>query len=185
MPLSAEMPAPVNTTRDVAAAIHARACSNSAIVPSLLQARERPAHARQSLGRIRPVDADDGAAVRPRPPAIEHPRNREAGEDANQRDSGSRGYVLAGGVVADVQAAGRDDGGKAREGAVPERGAHSGTLDGLFHARGLFSARAFVDADDGAVLAEQTEQTFFEGIGQALGRILAHAQADGNRGSVL
>src|ERR1035438_7178592 len=120
MPLSAEIPAPVITASDVAAAIHARACSNSAIVPSLMQACERLAHSRQSLRRVRPVDADDGAAVRPRPPAIEHARDRETGEDANQRNSGGRGHVLAGGIVAEVQAAGRDDGGKACEGAVPE-----------------------------------------------------------------
>src|ERR1039458_6997592 len=98
MPLSAEMPAPVITASDVAAAIHARACSNSAMVPSLLQACERLAHSRQSLRRIGPVDADHRAAVRPRPPAFEHPRDRETGEDANQRNSGGRGPVLAGGI---------------------------------------------------------------------------------------
>ena len=102
------------------------------------------------------------------PPAasVEHARGGEAGEDTNQRHARGRGHVLAGGIVADVQAAARDDRGEAGERAFPNSARAAGTLHGALDARRFFAAGAFSIAIAAPSRASSREQFFFERIGQ-------------------
>src|SRR5690348_5607862 len=97
MPLSADMPAPVSTATDCAAARRSRASSISGIRLQGLP------HTLKGFGRIRAVHADDGTAFSSRAPACKHARRGEAGEDTDQRDTAGGGDMLAGGIVADIQ----------------------------------------------------------------------------------
>ena len=96
----------------------------------------------------------------------------------DQRHAARGRDVLAGGVVAHVQAAGGDDGRESREGAFPECGLHAGALDGALDARGFLSAGAFVDGERRAAGRQQRQEPLFERVGNALGGVLADSQAD-------
>ena len=89
--------------------------------------------------------------------------------------------MLAGGIVAHVEAAAGDDLGEAGEASVPEGRSGLGLVDRAFDAGGFFATGAFVD-DQREVSGEEGQEVRFKGIGDALGGIFANSQADGDIG---
>src|SRR5450755_4724785 len=117
-------------------------------------------HFGENLDGEGPVHADYGGARAGRPPAMEHARRGETGENADQGNPAGCGYVLSGGIVTHIQCAAGDDLGEACEASVPEGGTRAGTGDGTFHAGGLFAAGALIDPQGGSG-GEEGEELFF------------------------
>ena len=111
-----------------------------------------------------------------RTPALEHALGNGARKDADHRNSASRRDVAAGRIVSNIKAAALDVRGEAGERAIPHHDALSaGLCHRALHSLGLFAARAFVDQNRPR---QSPQQFFFERIGNALGWIFAHAEAD-------
>ena len=167
------------------------------LIPLLKAEFNRGRADRQPSGRPPGTPARTPSAVRPeapnhcdRPRSAGSPASGEsftgfAGENGDQRNSASRGHVLAGGIVAGIECRPGNAGGERRESAMPGADTAGGSvpepLHGALDALGFRGIAALVHKDVVSGFEQQPQQIPLEALRLALGIVPASPEADASQ----